>query len=400
MAKLRRRKGVNVWQARIKDENGAWIALSTGVPISMPGVSAAQLERKAQEQAEALERMRNGSSTYKREMARLRAVAVARGEAEAIPTVAEFLQNFPRGKRTTDSTEQNRRLSFRKFVTYLGKRSTLPLDKITRADCRGFIRDLLTKVKVGTATVTRDYITHAFNYAIKEKDFIHYNPMAGINPLDELADLGLEDTTTQREPFTTDELRVLLTQTPQPWQDLVATSYYLAGLRLGDCCKLRWDSVDMERDRVTLTETKTKRQRVMALGGALKARLAARYALRQEGEEYVFPALAREYRSNNRSSAISTRFTALLGALGIIELNTAAQCGHGNATSRKSFHSIRHSVVSIAREDPALTADIVRETVGHRQEGVEQGYYHAGRQAQLSVVAALEAAVERASPAQ
>ena len=393
MAKLKARKGVNVWQARFKDENGAWQILSTGVPITQRGVSAAQLERKAQEQADALERLHNGSGSYKREQARLRAAAVARGEAEVIPTVADFLQHFPRGIRTTESTEQNRRLSFRKFVTYLGKRAKLPLDKITRDDCRGFIRDLLTKVKVGTATVTRDYITHAFNYAIREKDFIRYNPMAGINPKDELAVLGMEDDTTQREPFTTDELRVLLTQTPKPWQDLVATSYYLAGLRLGDCCKLRWDAIDMERNRVTLTETKTKRKRVIALGGVLKARLAARYAVRQDGEEYVFPAFAREYRNNNRSSVISTQFTALLRALGMVEPTTEAQRGNRNATSRKSFHSIRHAVVSIARENPTLTPDIVRETVGHQNEGVEQGYYHASQQAQLSVVAALETAV-------
>lgn len=109
MAKLRRRKGVNVWQARIKDENGTWISFSTGVPISLSGVPPDQLERKAQEAADAQERLRRGSSTYKREVALLRAAAVARGEAEVIPTVADFLQNFPRGKRTTDSTEKTRR---------------------------------------------------------------------------------------------------------------------------------------------------------------------------------------------------------------------------------------------------------------------------------------------------
>lgn len=398
MAKLRRRKGVNVWQARIKDENGTWISFSTGVPISLSGVPPEQLERKAQETADAQERLRRGSSTYKREVALLRAAAVARGEAEVIPTVADFLQNFPRGKRTTDSTEKTRRLAFRKFIAYLGRKSALPLDKISRDDCRGFLRDLLTKVKVGTATVTRDYLTHAFNYAIREKDFLRYNPMAGINLKDELADLGLEDTTTQREPFTTDELRVLLTRTPQPWQDLVATGYFLAGLRLSDCCKLRWDAIDWQDNRVTLTETKTKRKRILALSTALKVRLAARYAVRQEGEEYVFPSFARAYLSNNKSSAVSTGFTALLRALGILETLSEPQRGIGHATGRKSFHSIRHSVVSIARENPTLTADIVRETVGHQQERVEQRYYHASRQAQRSVVAALEAAVGVCSP--
>lgn len=155
-------------------ENGAWQILSTGVPITQRGASAAQPERKAQEQADALERLHNGSGSYKREQARLRAAAVA----------------------------------------------------------------------------------------------------------------------------------------------------------------------------------------VIALGGVLKARLASRYAMRQDSEEYVFPAFAREYRNNNRSFVISTRFTALLRALGIVQPTTEAQRGNSNDASRKSFHSIRHAVVSIARENPTLTPDI------------------------------------------
>lgn len=393
MAKLKKRKDSNVWQARFKDGNGVWQIRSTGVPLTQDGKSVEQLKLKAQERADSLERLYNGSGSYKSEQRFLRAAAAARGEMELIPSVSDFFANFPKRVRTTDSTEKMRRLSFRKFETYLGKRAKLPLDRIKREDCRGFIRDLLTKVKVGTATVTRDYITHAFNYAIREKDFISINPMAGINPKDELAELGIEDDTTQREPFTKEELRILLTKTPQPWQDLVATSYYLAGLRLGDCCTLRWDTIDWKSDCVTLTETKTKRKRVLALGNVLKARLVARYAERPDGEEYVFPSFAKAYRCNNKSSTISTQFTALLRAFGIIEPNTPPQRGHCNATSKKSFHSIRHSVVSISREDTSLTPDIIRETVGHLNEKVEQGYYHVSSQGQRKVVKVLESEV-------
>lgn len=48
---------------------------------------------------------------------------------------------------------------------------------------------------------------------------------------------------------------------------------------------------------------------------------------------------------------------------------------NGKNVSRKSFHSIRHALVSAARSNSSLSADLVRAVVGHESEEVEQQYF-------------------------
>ena len=59
-------------------------------------------------------------------------------------------------------------------------------------------------------------------------------------------------------------------------------------------------------------------------------------------------------------------------------------------------HGRRHSVVSFARVNPQLTADMVREAVGHTSEAVERGYFAAGDAAKAKV---MEVLVETVKPA-
>ena len=45
--------------------------------------------------------------------------------------------------------------------------------------------------------------------------------------------------------------------------------------------------------------------------------------------------------------------------------------------SRKSFHSIRHTVVTMMRSSNMFTADLTRELVGHDSEEIERQYFTA-----------------------
>ena len=71
-------------------------------------------------------------------------------------------------------------------------------------------------------------------------------------------------------------------------------------------------------------------------------------------------------------------FTALLRAHGIIPaVQDEPKEGRRHRVSQKSFHSIRHTVVSCLRADATFTADMVRDAVGHDSEKVERGYFTA-----------------------
>lgn len=152
---------------------------------------------------------------------------------------------------------------------------------------------------------------------------------------------------------------------------------------------------------VRLREVKTHKERTISLLPVLRERLLAIRA-EQGGdgaEEFVFPKMAHNYRSQY-SSRISTDFTNLLKAYGIISTEHDGEIlpGRRHHVNAKSFHSIRHSVVSFARNSAELTADMVRETVGHVSEEVERGYYTAGDASKAKVMAVLAAIVQE--PAQ
>ena len=121
-------------------------------------------------------------------------------------------------------------------------------------------------------------------------------------------------------------------------------------------------------------------------------------AEQDEGEAYVFPKMAERYQGQY-ASRISTDFTGLLKAYGIIgtEKDGEVLSGRKHRVNAKSFHSIRHSVVSFARISPDLTADMVRETVGHSSEAVERGYFAAADAAKAKVMTVLADAVKSAS---
>ena len=71
--------------------------------------------------------------------------------------------------------------------------------------------------------------------------------------------------------------------------------------------------------------------------------------------------------------------------------------GRRKRVSPKSFHSIRHAVVSLARVNTDFTPDMVRDTVGHDSEKVEQGYFHTEMRQRESVLAGIADAISPVS---
>ena len=60
----------------------------------------------------------------------------------------------------------------------------------------------------------------------------------------------------------------------------------------------------------------------------------------------------------------------ILNEVGISDAKTGRR-----RVSQKSFHSIRHTVVTMIRESNEFSADMAREIVGHDSEEVERLYF-------------------------
>ena len=370
--------------------NGKQHRKSTGIKIAGgPGYSATQAKRMAQQAADSMEQLSTGGTPLNKALDAVRAVAEVQGITSNVPTVREYLKTIR--ERKQDRSQGNRARAHAVFERFLGDNADKRIDLISHQTCREFIQWAAkeTGVRLSTVMGYKRIISAAFNEAVDVDDILMKNPMHRVNVKEEyVAVVGRENAEPmKRLPFTVEEIHTLMEKAPAPWCDMVAVSWYCMGLRLSDVCQLKWDAVNFDTGTIHIeAETKTGRPRDIAICDALRQRLESIKSGQAADEPYVFPAMAAQYEVN-KSATISTRFTSILRAMGLIGDPMAEKKeGARHRMSDKSFHSIRHAVVSVLRSNPAFTPDMVRDAVGHSSEAVEQGYYTAtmAQRAQLS----------------
>ena len=368
---------------------------STGIPVAGDGtMTRAQAEALARQTANSMEAKSKGA-TVDKALDAVRAVADMQGTATRIPSLREFLSGIP--ATTSESSEKNRRRSFKVFMEFLGADADKRIDAITYNHCREFIREQLQQVSRKTVTQYHTYIMRAFSDAQDIHGFITRNPMRPVSVAQEAKLINPErgDDKQEKEVFTPQEMHRLLDEAPAPWCDIVAVSFYLGGLRIGDVCTMRWDAIDWEREEVTLTEEKTKRRRRLPIIPELMHRLKRMHYAQNGQEEYLFPMQAHMFLGGSRAT-VSTTFTALLQTMGINPAPSPLDkpTGRRKRISAKTFHSIRHTVVSLTRLNASFTPDMVRDAVGHESEEVERKYFHGDMTSKKAVYGSLASTIK------
>ena len=379
MAETKDRKGI--WQAEFW-ANGKRIRKSTGIAVGATRAEQRASKQLAQQVADNMERVAKGETSYTQAADALRTVAQASGMIAKMPTVREFLTDFQ--GQAGPKTESNRRRAFKSFLKWMDehsdKKSDIRLDMLTKADMIAYFRHELTLVSVGTVGLHRSNLSAAFNKAVDD-DLLLKSPMPHLN----LVKLGKEINPelgrdkTRRLPFTADELRLMVTKFPAPWCDMSLVAAMTGGQRIGDICCLRRDCIDFTAGALCFSTAKTDKEMDIPMHSLLRDRLLEIRAEQGIQEEYVFPNMARRYMRGD--SSVSTEFTTLLKAWGIVKKSTEKKALKGNrkSVSPKSFHSFRHSVVTALRTNATITADLARAIVGHDSEEVERQYCTASR---------------------
>lgn len=394
MAGLTRRG--NVWVATWSNADGTHSQRSTKVKVITKGKTRKETRELAQFVATQLENLAKGRTDLEKVLDMIRAVAEDYGYAKLVPTVAGYFHDYP--ATAGASAEKARHSTFARFSEFLGKRVNAPISKITADDCRGFLRYLLPLYRKGTVELHRRYLSCALRRAVRE-GYLPRNPLDGISVGGEMKVLGMKDDTETREPLSPEELAVCLNpaRMGQDWADMTAVCLYTLGARLGDCACLLWENADLQTNTIRFTEMKTGQNRELPLCPELRAVFLRRKASQAEGETAVFPLMRRKYLCAR--GQLSAEFAALLRANGITGADTSARSvkGRRRRFSTKTFHSLRHSVVSMLRADNRLSADVVRLAVGHRNEEVEQGYISISRADQDRVLSVLSAKLHSAA---
>jgi integrase len=179
----------------------------------------------------------------------------------------------------------------------------------------------------------------------------------------------------KRRAFTLSEIKRILRACgdDQEWHGLVLFGLYL-GQRLGDLARLTWRAVNLETGEIAFTARKTGRRIVLPLVQPLSDYLASLPAS-DSPNAYIFPRAA----SAKRTASLSNQFREILADAGLVEPRTHRSTGKGRSQAREtseiSFHSLRHSAVTMLKA-AGVSDFMAREIVGHESAAVSRQYTH------------------------
>lgn len=271
-------------------------------------------------------------------------------------------------------------------LTHLGERAKHGLTSLTSRDVESF-RD--AQIAAGKSNVTANFAVSIIRFALnvaRRKGLIPANPAEQVEKLTE--DAG------ERMPFSAEQLKDLLAVADAEWQGMIIVGC-TAGLRIGDAAKLTWANVDLSRHVLRFRPEKTSRQKngkalEVPLLPDLENYLLALPSPSRQPNAPLFPALIRRKITGN--SGLSNTFSRLIATAGIE--NEPAKTKAATKTKSKgrsvfpySFHSLRHSFVSIM-----ANAGVPKETrmklAGHTTN-VHDKYTHLELESLRSAMASL-----------
>jgi integrase len=286
----------------------------------------------------------------------------ATGEKLHDHTADEWFNEWCAGKANTKSaaTAERYRQVAREFLESLGSRAKLSLDHISLKDIRTY-RD--TELAAGkspkTANLSVKIVSAAFNAAFRQ-GYITSNPCTALE--------SLTEETAERSTFTTAQVAKLVSTAEGDWRGAILLAYY-TGARLGDVANMRWSAIDLKRQLVTFTPSKTKKTVTIPLHAELESHLLKTPGI---GKAFLFPSLAG--RGTGGKTGLSGQFTAIMARAGVEGKITRHTAG-GRANSSLSFHSLRHSFNS-AMANAGVSQEIRMKLTGHVSAEMNRGYTH------------------------
>lgn len=372
MAHLKQRK--KCWYA-VWQENGRRVVKSTKVAVGTDND-----KKLAQTVADAMQQASIGEVGIDAALDAVRNAAALAGHAKRLPSVREYMTTYR--PYATERHISGHMRAVTVFLKYIGSAGAYPLDRLPSELCRKFVEAQTRRVSYGTVDKYLACIKSVFNNAVRD-GIIQRSPFSNVSlPKIWKAIARHQPKAQEKLPFTPQEMSRLLTELPYPWREMVTVSFLTGGQRLGDICCLPWSGVDFETGIITINPMKTAGKVIRSPMIPYLYEMMRR--LKEEAVEdshYVFPDAAEMYFRS--AGAPSTAFVNMLVCMGIVVRKKREVSGDRRTMSPKSFHSIRHTVVSMLRSSNQFSADVTREIVGHDSEAIERGYFKASNDVKL-----------------
>jgi len=250
---------------------------------------------------------------------------------------------------------------------------------------------------------------------LADKAGVAHDPWAGVC-------LRADDSVSRRE-LAIDEVERLYAAASKAgaeWKLLFMTGIY-TGLRLGDCCRLTWENVNLERQVIQVIPEKTKKHAhgrpvtipihaslMQALreardeGWGMRDEAGGRASPRAETEcpcsdvaltgnaavpaatSYINPTIANLYLNENwRLDAGLTRIFKAANITMSVRMD-----GRSRKSVVASFHSLRHTFVSLSA-NAGVPLPVVQSIVGHCSTAMTRHYYHENEDVLRKAVSAI-----------
>lgn len=194
-----------------------------------------------------------------------------------------------------------------------------------------------------------------------------------------------------RRELSADEVRRIVATAADEggeWLRLIALGVY-TGLRLGDCCRLRWESVNIAHGVIQLVPQKTRRYaggRIVTIPIHEQLMTSLVMTPPQNRSGFVLPGIAQQY--DTARWRISKGLDRIFDGAGIVK--SVLYEGRNRLTPFATFHSLRHSFVSFAA-NAGVPLVVVQAIVGHTSTAMTRHYYHANEAALRRAVNAIPA---------
>ena len=195
-----------------------------------------------------------------------------------------------------------------------------------------------------------------------------------------------------RRELTMDELRRLLDAAKKvkvkgegeqwngssEWYKLFLIGIY-TGLRLGDCCRLDWSSINIGQGIIQLIPRKTRRHAhgrpiTIPIHKTLGAALYEVQSPIPNPQSLTGPVLPTICEMYNRSRHLVSHELSRIFAAASIATSIRIE-GRKNRTPEATFHSLRHTFVSFSA-NAGVPLHIVQSIVGHESTAMTRHYYH------------------------
>jgi integrase len=293
---------------------------------------------------------------------------------EAMPraTVGDWIDRWLQAKELENgpATADRYRGIVERFKDSLGAKAKRDMAALTPADVQKF-RDAEARARSrGTANLSLKVLRACFSAAERE-GLVTSNPAKRVPIIKARADER------QRRAFTLSEIkRALEVSEGTEFYGLIMFGIY-TGQRLGDIARMTWQQLDLDKRVVRFVQRKTGHRLELPLAAPLRDYLLT-LPSSDDPTVPIFPKSA--HTARERVNTLSRQFyDVVMVTAGLAESreHRAEKNGRSAArqTSELSFHSLRHSAVSLLKASGATDA-MAQAIAGHESSAVSAHYTH------------------------